>query len=164
MNHRKSWGSFIALAFILSACSNTPFSNADQVPTAPTENVTITMAAIEVISQTPPSASTATSDPSSQAAPVTTLPASSATVCAPTITANSQVNVRSGPDTIYETVGALSTGATASVSGKNNDGTWWVIDFPPGPGGHGWVAANAVSAWCIPGSLAVVVAPPTPLP
>ncbi|HEX2996865.1 MAG TPA: SH3 domain-containing protein [Anaerolineales bacterium] len=87
--------------------------------------------------------------------------APSATPCSPTVVANSAVNVRAGPGTVYDTVGGLNPGGSARVSGKSSDGTWWYIDTP---GGHGWVSGTVVTASCIPASLVVVAAPPTPLP
>ena len=57
--------------------------------------------------------------------------------------------------------GGLDPGGSAPVSGKSADGTWWYIDTP---GGHGWVSGSVVTASCIPASLVVVAAPPTPLP
>lgn len=92
---------------------------------------------------------------------ITDTVAPSVTPCSPTVVANSAVNVRAGPGTVYDTVGGLNQGGSAKVSGKNADGTWWYIDTP---GGHGWVAGSVVTATCIPAALAVVAAPPTPLP
>lgn len=85
-----------------------------------------------------------------------------ATACSPFITANSPVNIRSGPGTVYPSIDNLNTGVTASVTGKNAEGTWWYINRPAG--GTGWVSASVVTAACIPTGLAVIPAPPTPLP
>lgn len=87
------------------------------------------------------------------------------TTCVSTVVANSPVNVRSGPGTVYEPpIGSLNLGESAGVAGKNDDGTWWYINFPAGSGGHGWVSASVVTASCIPTSLAIIAAPPTPVP
>ena len=96
-------------------------------------------------------------------APAATAEAS-ATACSAMLTANSNVNVRRGPGTVYDAVGALLTGQTAPLAGKSADGSWWYINFPAGPGGYGWVSASVVTAACVPGSLVVVAAPPTPVP
>jgi uncharacterized protein YraI len=88
----------------------------------------------------------------------------SVTPCTPGIVASTSVNVRSGPGTVYGAIGAIPQGGNAAVTGKNADGTWWVINFPAGAGGVGWVAASVVTASCIPSSLVVVAAPPTPQP
>ncbi len=97
--------------------------------------------------------------PSATGAPI--IP--TATPCSPTITANSPVNVRTGPGTVYPSIDALNTGVAASVNGRNSDGTWWNINRPTG-GGTGWVAASVVTSNCIPATLAIIAAPPTPLP
>ncbi len=86
------------------------------------------------------------------------------TTCTPQLTANSAVNVREGPGTVYDTVGALTTGQAATIDGRNPENTWWYIVYPSGPGGHGWVAASVTTATCNPTSVAVVVPPPTPVP
>jgi uncharacterized protein YraI len=87
-----------------------------------------------------------------------------ATPCNPTVVANTPVNVRSGPGTVYDIVGALLQGGSANVEGKNAEGTWWYIAYTGGPGNHGWVAGSVVTASCIPATVAVIAAPPTPLP
>ena len=88
----------------------------------------------------------------------------SVTPCIPSVVANTPVNIRSGPGTVYSTIGAIPQSGSATVTGKNADGTWWVINFPAGAGGRGWVSASVVTSSCIPSSLVVIAAPPTPLP
>lgn len=83
------------------------------------------------------------------------------TACTPIVTANNSVNIRSGPGTVYPTVGALALGASASVGGKNADGSWWYINYSSGAG---WVSSSVVTASCIPATLTIVAAPPTPVP
>lgn len=83
------------------------------------------------------------------------------TACTPIVTANNSVNIRSGPGTVYPTIGALPLGVSASVGGKNTDGSWWYINYS---GLAGWVSGSVVTAACIPASLTIVAAPPTPLP
>jgi hypothetical protein len=88
-----------------------------------------------------------------------------ATSCAPMITVNSDANVRSGPGTVYDPpVGTLSAGATANVEGKDSTGTWWYIVYPPGSGGHAWISGSLVTPSCLPSTVAIIPAPPTPLP
>ena len=86
------------------------------------------------------------------------------TPCTPAAVANSAVNVRSGPGTVYPTVGALTQGSSVPIAGKSADGTWWYIPFSSGVGGYGWVSGGVVTAACLPATLAVIAAPPTPLP
>jgi hypothetical protein len=90
--------------------------------------------------------------------------ANSPTPCVPLIVANSLINVRSGPGTVYDAIGSLPQGASAGVAGKSDDGTWWYIDFPSGAGGHGWASGSVVTASCIPSTLASIAAPPLPEP
>ena len=86
------------------------------------------------------------------------------TTCIPTVTATMNANVRSGPGTVYNAVGSLLKGNSATVAGKNADGTWWYIEFSSVSGGRAWVAASVTTSSCIPTSLAVIAAPPTPKP
>lgn len=105
--------------------------------------------------------------PSLTPEPATQAPAAappSATSCTAQLTANSPVNVRSGPGTVYDAIGALTTGQTANIDGRNTDNSWWYIVFPSGPSGHGWVSASVTTATCNPTAVAVVVPPPTPVP
>ena len=102
-------------------------------------------------------APTATLAPGATASP-------SPTACSPLVTANLNANVRKGPGTVYDAVGNLLTGQTAPIAGQNSDGTWWYINFPSGPGGYAWISGSTVTATCVPASVAVIAAPPTPLP
>ena len=95
--------------------------------------------------------------------PTATVIVPTATNCPATIKANSPVNVRTGPGTVYPSIDAIDTGVVASVIGRNNAGTWWNINRPTGSG-TGWVAGSVVTATCIPVTLAIVADPPTPLP
>lgn len=83
------------------------------------------------------------------------------TACTPQVKANTPVNIRSGPGTVYSIVNALAEGATTPVNGRNVESTWWYVGYP---GGVGWISASVVTASCIPNNLTVVAAPPTPLP
>jgi hypothetical protein len=83
------------------------------------------------------------------------------TACTALVIASTLVNIRSGPGMVYDVVGNLPVGGTANVAGKSADGTWWYIDFA---GGHAWVFGSVVTASCIPTTLAIIAAPPTPRP
>lgn len=69
------------------------------------------------------------------------------------------VNCRFGPGTEWQAIGALITGQTATISGKNAYGTWWYVTVPNSPGTPCWVAASVTDT---AGNLAnlPVVAPP----
>jgi len=93
---------------------------------------------------------------------IITTPTLPATACQPIVTANQNANVRVGPSTLYAIIGTLLAGETATIAGKNADSTWWYIDFAAGPGGHGWIAANTVTASCVPATVVVITPPPLP--
>jgi hypothetical protein len=86
------------------------------------------------------------------------------TACLPTVITNTDANVRNGPGQVYGILGQLPQGSTANVAGKNSDGSWWYIEFAAGPNGHAWIAGSVTTAICIPSTLAIVAAPPTPIP
>jgi uncharacterized protein YraI len=154
MNKSRKLLSLLALVLVIMSC-NLPSTSGGATP--PSQGQTATGSA-------PISQGEATSSPTftqTTAPVITDTVAPSATPCSPMVVANSAVNVRGGPGTVYDTVGGLNPGGSAPVSGKNADGTWWYIDTP---GGHGWVSGSVVTASCIPASLVVVAAPPTPLP
>ncbi|RME75756.1 MAG: hypothetical protein D6784_07320, partial [Chloroflexi bacterium] len=54
------------------------------------------------------------------------------------------VNVRSGPDVSFDRLGRLEEGQSAAVTGQNEAGDWWQIEFAAAPNGKGWVAAAVV--------------------
>lgn len=54
------------------------------------------------------------------------------------------VNVRAGPDVTYAVIGQLNPDQAVGVIGKNEDGSWWAIDFPGSMEGGAWVAAAFV--------------------
>jgi len=159
MNVKQIFLPVLALIIIL-ACNLPSPQQVNIVQTAIAQTAAAGTAQAPASTTALPSAS-ATSQ--NTASPAATAPAS-ATACSPLITANSSVNVRSGPGTVYDAIGSFTTGATAAVAGKNSDGTWWYIAFPSGPGGYGWISGSVVTATCVPASVAVIAAPPTPLP
>jgi uncharacterized protein YraI len=84
--------------------------------------------------------------------------------CTPSAIANTNANIRSGPGTVYPAVDSINAGASVNITGKNAEGTWWYISRPSVSGGSAWIAASVVTASCIPATLAVIPAPPTPVP
>lgn len=150
MLRRRKAFIFVAAGVVL-ACS-CPAVGA-VTPLAPTPLGAQTLAGPATFTSVP----SATLPPGATAAP-------SATSCAAIVTANLNANIRKGPGTVYDAIGALLTGQSAPVDGRNAEGNWWYIVFPAGPGGHGWISNSTVTPTCIPGSVAVIAAPPTPLP
>lgn len=119
-----------------------------------------TAAAQAAATQAPPVAEAPTTAPVEQAAPT------EAPTVAPTPTvaqnaeavASSQINVRGGPGTNYNIVGAANAGDRFPITGKNNDGTWWQINYNGQPG---WVFGELVT---VANVQAVAVAPNIPAP
>jgi uncharacterized protein YraI len=55
-----------------------------------------------------------------------------------------KVNVRSGPGTSFNTLGTIEPGASLTLTGKNDTGTWLQIFQAGGPGDRGWVSSAYV--------------------
>lgn len=83
--------------------------------------------------------------------------------CEPSVTTNTLANVRNGPGLAYGVIGSIPLGEMANVAGKNADGTWWYIEFAGGQGGYAWIAGGVTTSACIPQTLAIIAAPPTPV-
>lgn len=62
----------------------------------------------------------------------------------PALTALAVVNIRSGPDTIFEVLGKLEVGQRAEAVGVSADGRWYAIKYTPADSGRAWVAADFV--------------------
>ena len=74
-----------------------------------------------------------------------------------------QINVRSGPSTVYyPIVGQLFPGDVVPALGISPGREWVQVSFPSGVGGVGWVYAAFVSL--SGGELRIVEPPPTPTP
>jgi uncharacterized protein YraI len=52
------------------------------------------------------------------------------------------VNIRSGPGTNYDIIGATTAGVTLDVTGRSTDSGWWRINYY---GQVGWVSAALAS-------------------
>ena len=154
MNQRRIFFSILVLSLAAINC-NLQTGQPTQSPDQAQQATSIASATgVQTVQSTNTSVSTEI--------PATLAP--SATPCSPLVTANSAVNVRKGPGTVYDIVGALTVGGTAGIAGKSSDGTWWFIDFPAGDGGHAWVSSSVVTSSCVPAAVAVIAAPPTPVP
>lgn len=64
-----------------------------------------------------------------------------------------QINIRSGPNTFYDKVGVLLVGQKVPAKGRSPGGNWILIEYPGVPGGTAWVF-----------SLYVKIDPPVELP
>ncbi len=85
------------------------------------------------------------------ALPADTLPAdsvfSTGTPAAgtPFATTTDILNVRTGPGTNYTRIDVLPENSIVQITGKNSDNTWWMIDYPAGPDGRGWISVDYAS-------------------
>ena len=100
--------------------------------------------------------------PEPELTPIPTV-APTAEVGQPALTATRDTAIYAGPGTDYPQLGTLQSGLSANVVGKNEDGSWWAIDFPNGPNGVGWVPNGDVRTTDV-GNVPVLQAPPLPTP
>lgn len=59
----------------------------------------------------------------------------------PVAVTTSDLNVREGPGQEYPILGLLPVDTGVEVSGKNPDGSWWQIVYPPGSTARAWIFA-----------------------
>jgi uncharacterized protein YraI len=80
----------------------------------------------------------------------------------PTVTATANVNVRSGPGTMYPIHGTAQKGTNGEVIGSSPDDKWWAIKVPESISGNGvaWVAKDYTSLNNPTGSSIPTVEPP----
>jgi len=69
------------------------------------------------------------------------------------------VNCRFGPGTEWSTIGALLVGQTATIQGKNNDGSWLFVTTQNDPGKPCWVASSVTLTAGNLGNLPIVNPP-----
>lgn len=79
------------------------------------------------------------------------------------VTAPIGVNVRSGPGTIYPSLGTAPFGTEGPIIGISADGRWWVTSIEGAPNGQGWVSVDYVQAFNA-GNVPVIPSPPPPVP
>lgn len=91
-------------------------------------------------------------------------PAQAATPTLPTerVEIFQDVNVRSGPGTVYDQVGVLVPGQTSAILGQSPDHTWIKIEYIGGPENTGWVWAEFVRVIGDNANIATVIPPPEP--
>lgn len=95
--------------------------------------------------------------------PTVNIPTVTSSPFGPFITVNldqDQINVRSGPSTLYPTVGVLLSAEIRSAIGRNGD--WILIEYAGVPTGTAWVYGPLVTV--TGGVLPIVEPPPTPTP
>lgn len=83
----------------------------------------------------------------------------------PSLTTQTDLNVRSGPSLDFDLLGLLPTGTTAEILGRSQDGQWWQIRFDPAFDDVGWVSSDpAFSRASNVETLPIIASPPTPTP
>jgi outer membrane biosynthesis protein TonB len=87
-------------------------------------------------------------------------PTETAAPANPVVTTNQGMNVRGGPGTNYNIIGAATAGQQFVVTGKNPQGDWWQIDFN---GQTGWLYGPLVTPQNT-GSVQVAANIPAPPP
>ena len=60
----------------------------------------------------------------------------------PALTAQNNINIRSGPGTFFEILGVLEYGQRAELAGVSSDGEWFAISVTTTENGLGWVSAE----------------------
>ena len=155
----------IAAAMLSAACSG----DTQQVASAPpTKTPKPTFTPTPDWTPTPEVFPTATALPATptpdQPTAAPTEPPSPTPVQGPRLTANSNVNVRSGPGTNYGRIGTLNPGESHDITGKNGAGDWLQFSYN---GQQAWVVANLVTVSGDSGAVQVaanIPAPPPPPP
>lgn len=66
------------------------------------------------------------------------------TPAGPTGSVVQRLNVRSGPGMSFTAFGMLDPDTVVSLTGKDKTASWFQINYPAGPGGHGWVTAQYI--------------------
>ena len=164
----KAWIIPTLFVLILSSC-NLPASGEVPEETEPAQagadvNVVGTSVALTTSAMmTEPSETPAAATTEEPTTAPTDAPAAAPTQCTPTAKATVDSNIRSGPGTVYDIVGFLPLNGVATVAGKNDAGTWWYILLPGKTSDYGWISGTIVETSCLPASVQVVAAPPTPV-
>jgi hypothetical protein len=88
-------------------------------------------------------------------------PAFTETPSAPTLTLTENANCRRGPGVVYDALTSLLKGKTVPITGKSDDGYWWLVRIPTKE--LCWVSSVTGNSQGNTGSVPVVQAPPTPV-
>ena len=56
-----------------------------------------------------------------------------------------KLNVRNGPGTHYDSLGLIPANTIIWLLGRNEDSSWYMIDYPSTQGGNGWVISGYVT-------------------
>jgi uncharacterized protein YraI len=74
-----------------------------------------------------------------------------------------QINLRSGPNTTYDKIGVLLVGQRVPAKGQSPGGDWVLVEYPGVPGGVAWVWSAYIEI--VPQvALPIIEPPPSPTP
>lgn len=152
----------ITLLLSIMAC-NLPASQA-ATPDAYTAAAMTVTALAAAGTFTPSPTSTETVAPTLISTSTSALPAATAVVASSTPSGTLFIvdvgaNCRTGPGTIYDKVTAFAQGTYLTITGRNADGTWWVVQ---NGSGICWISASTGHTSGSTADVGVVAAPPTP--
>lgn len=110
------------------------------------ENATVNVqaAAVEVIATVSIESPVAEATPTPETEVVIEPTATATPVQSAQVIAETQVNLRAGPGTVYDLAGGLQVGEVAQIIAKNQDASWWKVQL--NSGFEGWVFAQLVQA------------------
>jgi uncharacterized protein YraI len=145
----------------------TPLAIDAAAPAAPTAApvaagtaTTTTLPAADVITATS-EAAVALSLPTATPAPVVA-EAADTTATGPVAVADGLINVRSGPGTEYELVGALQPAVAVGIVARSPAGDWWEVELADGQ--SGWVLGQLVQTSGDTAAIAIAADIPAPPP
>jgi hypothetical protein len=161
--------SCVVLAAIgLSGCSFGAVGGPTETPALSSGDVMQTAEAIAQATRdaASPTPSPTPVTPTATVAAVTDTPAATSTPSSPTVKANYNAYIRTGPDEQFDYIDFLLEGKTAEVQGRYenaSNGTWWYIQ-PTGDGLAGWIWGGAVTFSGNQSAVPARESPPTPTP
>jgi hypothetical protein len=165
---RSKFWLVVVVLFLMLACNlpfgNTPATDGPATVAPSGANVDVVGTSVELTTAAKMTELAATSAVVPASATFTFTPSFTPTLCTPQVTATTAANIRSGPDTVYDIISFLPLNGSTTIAGRNDANTWWYILLPGSTNNYGWIAGSVVKTTCLPQSVQVVAAPPTPIP
>lgn len=157
---------FVALLLAMLACAAPGLTVPPTITAVVIETSTLAPQATVVPATPVASAPSPTPMPASPTTPPTAMPATPTVTATLTLTGTTklQTNIRNGPGTGYTLLASLAPGLSIKLTARNADKSWWQIEFPASPDGHGWVLAANVNVGAIATIDALPIASAPPLP
>jgi uncharacterized protein YraI len=87
---------------------------------------------------------TATVESGLSPSPTSTVPPPTPSPAGPVGTVTTQINVRTGPASSFQSLGLLNPNDVVILTGRTLNGVWYQIEYASGPDGHAWVAAEYI--------------------